>query len=89
LVGHSMGSGGLWHLTARYPERWSAIAPMSGPSIDKETYPLDSIRAIALILTEGRSATPSLAGSRALHEFLKADGGIIYEYLEVGATMAA
>ena len=22
LAGHSMGSGGAWHLAARYPERW-------------------------------------------------------------------
>ena len=35
LAGHSMGSGGVWHLAARYPERWRAIAPMSGPFIDK------------------------------------------------------
>lgn len=83
LMGHSMGSGGVWHLAARYPERWSAIAPMSGPFIDKELYPFDSIRNLPLILTEGRAATPSLAGSRALHEFLAADGGFSYEYVEV------
>ena len=28
LAGHSMGSGGAWHLAARYPERWRAAAPM-------------------------------------------------------------
>ena len=33
LAGHSMGSGGAWHLAARYPERWRAVAPMSGPFI--------------------------------------------------------
>ena len=41
LAGHSMGSGGAWHLAARYPERWRAVAPMSGPFIDKESYPFD------------------------------------------------
>ena len=26
LVGHSMGSGGgVWHLAARYPDRWRAV----------------------------------------------------------------
>ena len=34
LAGHSMGSGGAWHLAARYPERWRAVAPMSGPFVD-------------------------------------------------------
>ena len=45
LAGHSMGSGGAWHLAARYPDRWRAVAPMSGPFIDRETYPFDRIRA--------------------------------------------
>jgi poly(3-hydroxybutyrate) depolymerase len=83
LMGHSMGSGGTWHLAARYPERWAAIAPMSGPFIDEATYPFDSIRSIPLILTEGLGATPSLKGSRRLHAFLKADGGFTFEYVEV------
>src|SRR5574342_574692 len=30
LAGHSMGSGGVWHLAARYPERWRAVAPIMG-----------------------------------------------------------
>ena len=83
LMGHSMGSGGTWHLAARYPERWAAIAPMSGPFLDQATYPFDSLRGIPLILTEGRGATPSLEGSRALNRFLEADGGFNFEYLEV------
>lgn len=83
LMGHSMGSGGVWHLAARYPERWAAIAPMSGPFVDQATYPFERIRAIPLILTEGRGATPSLEGSRRLDAFLRADGGFRYEYVEV------
>ena len=82
LAGHSMGSGGAWHLAARYPERWRAVAPMSGPFIDKETYPFDRIRALPIFVTEGRGATPSLAGSRALAEFMRA-GGFDFDYLEV------
>ncbi len=83
LMGHSMGSGGVWHLAARYPERWAAIAPMSGPFIDQASYPFERIRPIPLILTEGRGATPSLEGSRRLDAFLRADGGFSYEYVEV------
>ena len=82
LAGHSMGSGGAWHLAARYPERWRAVAPMSGPFIDKETYPFDRIRDLPIFMTEGTGATPSLAGSRALAEFMRA-GGFDFEYLEV------
>jgi predicted peptidase len=82
LAGHSMGSGGAWHLAARYPERWRAVAPMSGPFVDKETYPLDRIRNLPLFVTEGTGAEPSLAGSRALAEFMRA-GEFDFEYLEV------
>lgn len=83
LMGHSMGSGGVWHLAARYPERWAAYAPMSGPFIDAATYPFERVRHIPLILTEGRGATPSLEGSRRLNEYLKADGRFTFEYVEV------
>jgi pimeloyl-ACP methyl ester carboxylesterase len=82
LAGHSMGSGGAWHLAARFPERWRAVAPMSGPFVDKETYPFDRIRALPLLVTEGTGATPSLAGSRALAEFMRA-GDFDFEYVEV------
>lgn len=82
LAGHSMGSGGVWHLAARYPERWRAIAPMSGPFIDAELYPFERLRALPIFLTEGTGATPSLAGSRALNAFLREDN-FDFEYLEV------
>jgi predicted peptidase len=82
LAGHSMGSGGAWHLAARYPERWRAVAPMSGPFIDKETYPFDLIRNLPIFVTEGTGAAQSLAGSRALAEFLRA-GRFDFDYLEV------
>jgi poly(3-hydroxybutyrate) depolymerase len=82
LAGHSMGSGGAWHLAARYPERWRAVAPLSGPFIDKETYPFERIRDLPIFVTEGTAATPSLAGSRALAEFLRA-GDFDFDYLEV------
>ena len=82
LAGHSMGSGGAWHLAARYPERWRAVAPMSGPFIDEGTYPFDQIRALPILVTEGTGAAPSLAGSRVLAEFMRA-GGFDFDYLEV------
>jgi poly(3-hydroxybutyrate) depolymerase len=80
LAGHSMGSGGVWHLAARYPERWRAVAPMSGPFIDKETYPFDRIRDLPILVTEGTGAEPSLVGSRALAAFMR---DFDFEYLEV------
>ena len=82
LAGHSMGSGGVWHLAERYPDRWRAIAPMSGPFIDQANYSFDRIRNLPILMTEGTGAEPSLAGSRALAEFLRA-GKFQIEYVEV------
>jgi hypothetical protein len=55
---------------------------MSGPFIYKESYPFDQIRQLPIFMTEGTGATPSLAGSRALAEFMRA-GDFDFEYLEV------
>jgi predicted peptidase len=82
LAGHSMGSGGTWHLAARYPDRWRAIAPMSGPFVDAATYSFERIRDLPILMTEGTGAAPSLAGSRALAAHLRA-GKFRVEYLEV------
>jgi predicted peptidase len=82
LAGHSMGSGGTWHLAARWPDRWAAVAPISGPFVDEKTYPFETIRKLPIFMTEGTAADPSLAGSRALDKFLKA-GKFDYQYMEV------
>jgi pimeloyl-ACP methyl ester carboxylesterase len=84
LAGHSMGSGGAWHLAARYPERWRAVAPMSGPFVDRVTYPFDRIKRLPIFMTEGTGATPSLEGSRVMARFMR-EGGFAFEYLEVDA----
>ena len=82
LAGHSMGSGGAWHLAARYPERWRAVAPMSGPFVDRDTYPFERIKRLPIFMTEGTGATPSLEGSRVLARYMR-EGGFAFEYLEV------
>jgi poly(3-hydroxybutyrate) depolymerase len=82
LAGHSMGSGGAWHLAARYPERWRAVAPMSGPFVDEGTYPFERIKRLPIFMTEGTGATPSLEGSRVLARYMR-ERGFAFEYLEV------
>jgi predicted peptidase len=82
LAGHSMGSGGAWHLAARYPERWRGVAPMSGPFVDQATYSFDRIKRLPIFMTEGTGATPSLEGSRVLARYMR-EGGFAFEYLEV------
>ena len=82
LAGHSMGSGGAWHLAARYPERWRGVAPMSGPFVDEATYPFERIKRLPIFMTEGTGATPSLEGSRVLARYMR-ERGFAFEHLEV------
>ena len=57
---------------------------MSGPFVQKTGYPWDDVRSLPIFVTEGTGATPSLAGSRALAEFMRAgDFDFDFEYLEV------
>jgi predicted peptidase len=84
LAGHSMGSGGTWYLGAKYAEYWKAIAPMSGPFVEQATYPWERIRKMPVFMTEGTGATPSVAGSHAMRDWMKSQGFPL-EYMEVDA----
>jgi predicted peptidase len=84
LAGHSMGSGGTWYLGAKYVDYWKAIAPMSGPFVEQATYPWERMRKMPVFMTEGTGATPSLAGSRVMQEWMKSQGFPL-EYMEVDA----
>jgi len=82
LMGHSMGSGGAWHIGARHAERWRAIAPISGPFVDRPTYPFDLIRNMPILITEGLQAPLSLEGSRRMAAWME-ENGFDVRYLEV------
>ncbi len=84
LTGHSMGSGGTWYLGAKYADYWAALAPMSGPFVAEASYPWDRIRKMPIFITEGTGATPSLAGSRQMRDWMK-EHGFKLEYKEVNA----
>ena len=84
LTGHSMGSGGTWYIGAKYNAYWAALAPMSGPFVEEATYAWDRIRDMPIFMTEGTGATPSLAGSRIMRDWMK-EKGFKLEYREVNA----
>jgi len=83
LFGHSMGSGGTWYIGGKYAGYWKGLAPMSGPFVQQTGYPWDDVRKMDIFVTEGTQA-PSLDGSRALRDWLKANG-FAAEYEEVNA----
>jgi poly(3-hydroxybutyrate) depolymerase len=67
LMGHSMGSGGVWYLGNKHSDRWAALAPMSGPFAEAALYPFANLAGIPIYYTEGVQ-TPSLEASRAMAE---------------------
>ncbi|MBN1601545.1 MAG: hypothetical protein JW915_08055 [Chitinispirillaceae bacterium] len=69
LTGHSMGSGGTWIIGGKYHQYWRAIAPMSGPFVQKSGYPWEHVREKPVFITEGVK-TPSLDASRALRDWM-------------------
>ena len=86
LTGHSMGSGGTWYIGGKYAEYWAALAPMSGPFVLQAGYPWEDLRATPMLVTEGLGAA-TVAGSRALRDWLKAQGFAV-TYTEVDADHA-
>jgi poly(3-hydroxybutyrate) depolymerase len=83
LTGHSMGSGGTWIIGGKYSRYWRAIAPMSGPFVQKSTYPWDKVCLMPVFITEGTQA-PSLSASRLLRDWMIAQNMIV-KYKEVNA----
>jgi predicted peptidase len=83
LAGHSMGSGGTWYIGGKYASYWHALAPMSGPFVQKTGYPWEALRQTAIFVTEG-TQTPSVDASRLLRDWLS-QNDFNAEYLEVNA----
>jgi predicted peptidase len=52
LMGNSMGGAGTWHLGAKYPERWAAIAPCAATTVG-EGFPIERLKGMPLLYTVG------------------------------------
>jgi predicted peptidase len=80
LLGHSMGAAGAWHLGAKFPERWAAIACFAG-SGDPATE--ERMRALPQFVVHGDAdEVVPVARSRAMVAEMKRLG-IEYRYVEV------
>lgn len=83
LTGHSMGSGGTWYIGGKYRNYWRALAPMSGPFVQENGYPWDSLHQMIFFVTEGIQ-TPSIDGSRTVSTWMNSHGFNL-KYKEVNA----
>jgi len=80
LMGHSMGAIGTWHLGAKYPEIWAALAPFAGYGDPSSVAKMKHIPEI--VVHGDADATVPVAGSRAMVAEMKKQG-VNVQYIEV------
>jgi predicted esterase len=80
LMGHSMGAMGTWHLGAKYPDIWAALAPFSGYG---NPAAVAAMKHIPQFIVHGDAdLTLPAAFSRAMVAELKKQG-VEHRYVEV------
>lgn len=81
LLGHSMGGGGTWHLAAKHPELWAAIAPIA-PATIRPPKDAEKFKQVPVILVQGaKDILVNVARVRPWAEEMK-KLGMDYEYIE-------
>jgi poly(3-hydroxybutyrate) depolymerase len=80
LLGHSMGAAGAWHLGAKFPERWAALACVAGSGTPSS---LERMRNLPQLVVHGDAdEVVPVERSRAMVEEMKRLG-IEHRYIEV------
>ena len=72
LMGNSMGGSGTWLIGTKYPEKWAAIAPCGSPSVGEAFFPIDKLKAMPMLYTNGEKDNPQRA--RDMVAWAKAHG---------------
>lgn len=80
LMGHSMGAIGTWHLGAKYPEIWAALAPFAGFGDPSSVAKMKHIPEI--VVHGDADPTVPVAGSRAMVAEMKRQR-VQVQYIEV------
>jgi poly(3-hydroxybutyrate) depolymerase len=80
LLGHSMGAAGAWHLGAKFPERWAALACVAGSGTPSSE---ERMRHLPQLVVHGDAdEVVPVERSRAMVEEMKRLG-IEHRYVEV------
>ncbi len=53
LMGNSMGGNGTWYIGSKYAEKWAAIAPCGSPSLGESFFPIDKLKGMPILYTQG------------------------------------
>ena len=74
LMGNSSGGGAVWAYTAKFPERWTAIAPSAAPLAEGE-YPFEKLKNVPVLYVHGDGdTTMDFAAGKAMVDRAKARG---------------
>ncbi|RYD84214.1 MAG: hypothetical protein EOP61_40405, partial [Sphingomonadales bacterium] len=74
LMGNSSGGSAVWAYAAKYPKRWTAIAPSAAP-LEDASFPYEKLKTVPVLVIHGdKDTTMSFDGSRAMVDHAKAKG---------------
>jgi predicted esterase len=88
LFGNSMGGSGTWHLGSKYADVWAAIAPCGSPSLGESFFPIEQLRDMPIIYTQGDQ--DNVERARTMISWAKEHGlDIPYHEVEDGTHVMA
>jgi predicted peptidase len=75
LMGNSSGGGAVWAYAAKYPERWTAIAPSAAALAPESNYPFEKLKTVPVIYIHGdMDTTIDPAAAQPMVDRAKAKG---------------
>ena len=74
LMGNSSGGSAVWTYAAKYPQRWTAIAPSAAP-LDDAAFPYERLKKVPVLVIHGDKDTVMVFdASKTMVEHAKAHG---------------
>jgi poly(3-hydroxybutyrate) depolymerase len=74
LMGNSSGGSAVWAYAAKYPDRWTAIAPSAAP-LEDASFPYEKLKGVAVLVIHGdKDNVMNFDASKAMVDHAKAKG---------------
>ncbi|HWW86770.1 MAG TPA: prolyl oligopeptidase family serine peptidase [Vicinamibacterales bacterium] len=74
LMGNSSGGSAVWAYAAKYPQRWTAIAPSAAP-LEDTTFPYENLKKVPVLVIHGDNDTVMVFdASKVMVDHAKAKG---------------
>jgi poly(3-hydroxybutyrate) depolymerase len=74
LMGNSSGGSAVWAYAAKYPHRWTAIAPSAAP-LEDGNFPYEELKSVPVLVIHGdKDTVMSFEASKAMVDHARAKG---------------